>query len=482
MAERVVIIGGSIAGLGAAIGLAQEGFHVTVVERELGPDTDDGDEAFQSWDRRHVPQFRQGHIFQARARNVLHQHAAEVVEWLANDGIETVNFFKLLAPPELWTPADDDFDSLLTRRPAFELALRRVAEAEPGVVFRCPASAADLLFVDGEIVTVRGVRLDDGSELPAEVVLDCSGRRTSVPRWLARAGASITEDSQDCGITYFSRYFRLAPGSAMPMFAILGVNQEIPKAMQVIGFPGDKGAFGVCLAPRAGDEELRVLRHNWAWEAAANAVPSVHPWIGPLNAFPITDVEVMTGHRNIRRHYVNDGEPLVLGLLAVGDSLCTTNPTYGWGASMALTYAFSAVEALTAHPGDLRGAALAYEESVAPEADAVYRESAAMDRARIYRWEGLAVPDGDREEVERQDLIGRGVGYGATRDPVLGRAFLRRSNLLDRPDAVLDDPEVVARATAMRTRLEERTAERPGPTREDILAAIAAAGAPIAEV
>jgi hypothetical protein len=65
---------------------------------------------------------------------------------------------------------------------------------------------------------------------------------------------------------------------------------------------------------------------------------------------------------------------------------------------------------------------------------------------------------------------------------VLGRAFLRRSNLLDRPDAVLDDPEVVARATAMRTRLEERTAERPGPTREDILAAIAAAGAPIAEV
>jgi hypothetical protein len=53
---------------------------------------------------------------------------------------------------------------------------------------------------------------------------------------------------------------------------------------------------------------------------------------------------------------------------------------------------------------------------------------------------------------------------------------------LDRPDAVLDDPEVVARATAMRTRLEERTAERPGPTREDILAAIAAAGAPIAEV
>ena len=53
----------------------------------------------------------------------------------------------------------------------------------------------------------------------------------------------------------------------------------------------------------------------------------------------------MAGHQNVRRHYVVDGEPLVRGLLPVGDSLCTTNPQYGWGASMALTYAFAAVSA-----------------------------------------------------------------------------------------------------------------------------------------
>jgi 2-polyprenyl-6-methoxyphenol hydroxylase-like FAD-dependent oxidoreductase len=473
MAERVIVVGGSIAGLGAAIGLARRGFDVTIVERERGPDTDDGDEAFRSWDRRQVPQFRQGHIFQARARNLLLQHAPEVVDRLGVDGIETVNLFKMLAPPDLWLPEDDDFEGLLTRRPAFELALRRVAEAEPGVRFRCPASASGLLFGDGDIPTVRGVRLDDGSELRAEMVFDCGGRRTYVPRWLA--AAAVPETSQDCGITYYSRYFRLAAGSGMPMFAIVAVNREVPRAMQVIGFPGDKGAFGLCLAPRAGDAELRVLRHNWAWEAAASAVPSLPAWIDPSTASPITDVDVMTGHRNIRRHYLVDGEPVVLGLLAVGDSLCTTNPTYGWGASMALTYAFAAVEVLAAHQGDPRGTALAYEEAVAPEADAVYRESAAMDRVRSYRWEGLEVPEWDRNEVERQDLIGRGVGYGATRDPVLGRAFLRRSNLLDRPDAVLDDPEVVEHAITMRARLDDRTASQPGPSREDILAAIASA-------
>jgi 2-polyprenyl-6-methoxyphenol hydroxylase-like FAD-dependent oxidoreductase len=199
MAERVIVVGGSIAGLGAAIGLARRGFDVTIVERERGPDTDDGDEAFRSWDRRQVPQFRQGHIFQARARNLLLQHAPEVVDWLGVDGIETVNLFKMLAPPELWLPEDDDFEGLLTRRPAFELALRRVAEAEPGVRFRCPASASGLLFGDGDIPTVRGVRLDDGSQLRAEMVLDCGGRRTSVPRWLAAAGSAVPRANRRSG-------------------------------------------------------------------------------------------------------------------------------------------------------------------------------------------------------------------------------------------------------------------------------------------
>lgn len=43
MGKHVVIIGGSVAGLGAALGLAKRGFGVTVVERDPGPGTIDGD-------------------------------------------------------------------------------------------------------------------------------------------------------------------------------------------------------------------------------------------------------------------------------------------------------------------------------------------------------------------------------------------------------------------------------------------------------
>jgi hypothetical protein len=76
----------------------------------------DGDEAFAAWRRPHVPQFRQGHIFWARARALLLEHAPEVVEQLRHDGVEEVNLFTLLAPPEVHRPEDDAFTSPPRRR------------------------------------------------------------------------------------------------------------------------------------------------------------------------------------------------------------------------------------------------------------------------------------------------------------------------------------------------------------------------------
>jgi 2-polyprenyl-6-methoxyphenol hydroxylase-like FAD-dependent oxidoreductase len=94
------------------------------------------------------------------------------------------------------------------------------------------------------------------------------------------------------------------------------------------------------------------------------------------------------------------------GLLPVGDSLCTTNPQYGWGASMALTYAFAAVEAADAHGGRGDGDALAlsYHEAIGEEADGVYRESAAMDRLRIYEWDRVDIPAEDQAEMDRRRI------------------------------------------------------------------------------
>jgi 2-polyprenyl-6-methoxyphenol hydroxylase-like FAD-dependent oxidoreductase len=476
---HAVVLGGSIAGLGAAIGLARRGVTVQVVERDPGPPSCDGDTAFVEWERRGVPQFRQVHGFSARSRNLLLEHAPEVVDRLRADGIEETNIFKLLAPPEEWLPSDELFTGFTTRRPAFELALRRTAEAEPGVEFLCPAVATGLRYGDhrpGQPPRVNGLTLEDGRQLAADVVLDCGGRRSPVVRWLADAGVRVPEEIEDTGMVYYTRYFRQHEDSTLPRIALFGIRGMVGNCA-TLAFAGDHNTFGLMFGPRPDDEPLRALRHTAVWDALARRIPTMAPWVAPENSTPLVDVQPMAGNQNVRRHFTVDGRPLVHGLLPVGDSLCATNPFYGWGASMALTYAFAAVDVVAEHSADPAAMAQAYDDAVRKEADAVYRESAGNDRARNYHLTGTEVPDHDRDEIERQDLIAQGLVAGALRDVVLGRALLRRINLIDRPDGILEDPEVYQRAVETREILSKKPARDGGIDRETLLTIVAEAKA-----
>ena len=98
MTDHVAIIGGSVAGLGAAIGLAERGIRATIVERDPAPSTESADEEFVAWARHSVTQFRQGHGFSARARTLLLEHAPTVVTRLGAVGTADVKFFTLLSP------------------------------------------------------------------------------------------------------------------------------------------------------------------------------------------------------------------------------------------------------------------------------------------------------------------------------------------------------------------------------------------------
>jgi hypothetical protein len=322
---------------------------------------------------------------------------------------------------------------------------------------------------------VAGVRLPDGTELVGDVVLDWGGRRTPVPAWLARDHRiEIPTDVQDCKAAYYTRHYRQLPSSEMSQLWLVGGAVPLERLI-ALPFSGGNRAFGIGLFADPADQELRVLRHDWAFAAVVQSIPSLAPWVAPDNAVPLNSTSSMTGHENVRRHYVVDGEPVVYGLLPVGDSLCTTNPQYGWGASMALTYAFAAVAAADLHAGsDEDALALSYHGAVDEEADGVYRESAAMDRLRIYEWDQIDIPAADRAEMDRQRLV-RAILAGATRDPVLGRALLRRMNLVEPPECVLDDPVVVAHARHTLDILAAKASRKIGPSRDEVLEVLARA-------
>jgi 2-polyprenyl-6-methoxyphenol hydroxylase-like FAD-dependent oxidoreductase len=469
----VVILGGGVAGLAAAHVLARAGHAVTVVERDGPTDARTGSEAYATWDRPGVPQFRQPHTVLARARNLLVERAPEVVDRLLDDGVGEVNFIKTFAPPDRWLPEDDRFTSFMTRRATFELALRRTAEDTPGVDILSGVRATGLVLEARGTTGLWAAGLETAAgELRADVVVDAGGRRSPVARWLAEAGVTVPEQVEDCGMTYHSRHFVLREDAplSLPFLALL--RAEL-RGVATITFPGEGRTFALCLAPASWDDELKVLRHTRAWDAAVAAMPALAPWADPANATPMDEVATMAGHRNVLRRYVVDEQPLVAGLLTVGDALCSTNPSNAWGISMALTTAFAAVDAVGSHHADPASMVLAYHDAVSGGVEDVFVESASIDRLRRYRWRDEEVPEAEAAEAERQLLL-RTLAIGAPRSLELARPLLRRVNLLDSPRRTLDDADLRARLEDLRSRSRD-SGSAEEPTREDLLAAIAAA-------
>ena len=93
-----------------------------------------------------------------------------------------------------------------------------------------------------------------------------------------------------------------------------------------------------------------------------NSVPAYKAWLDVLD--PITSVFPMGGLHNTLRRLVIDQVPAATGLHAIGDTVCTTNPTLSRGLALALTGAADLVDVLDKHPDDLRCRALALDDLV----------------------------------------------------------------------------------------------------------------------
>ncbi|HAS09121.1 MAG TPA: FAD-dependent oxidoreductase, partial [Acidimicrobiaceae bacterium] len=164
----MIIVGGGVGGLTAALGLARCGFAVEVLERDPLPDVADVEAAFDA-DRRGAPQVHQTHGFLARIVVELRERFPDVLDQLLAAGCVTMPTTAQLGDPR---PGDEDLQVLVVRRTTFEWVLRRAVADEPGVTVRTGVGVPALLgtpATDAHPAVVTGVVTEDGDELAADV-------------------------------------------------------------------------------------------------------------------------------------------------------------------------------------------------------------------------------------------------------------------------------------------------------------------------
>jgi len=445
----IVVTGGGVAGLTTAVLLAGDGHHVTVLERDatVAPTPS---EAWDVWERRGVNQFRLLHFFAPRFRIELERELPHVVKALEAAG--ALRFSPIAGAPVELTggvrDGDDDFESVTGRRPVVEAVLSAVAEESVGVTIRRGVAVAGLVAgaqaVRG-VPHVTGVRTSSGEEIPADLVVDATGRRSSLPDWLEAAGARRPpEELEDSGFVYYGRHFRSADGSTP---AIIGPLAQAYGTVTTLTLPADNGTWGLGLITSAADKAMRELRHVDRWTATVQSLPLAAHW---LDGDALEDrIVVMAKIEDRHRDFVVDGVPVATGVAAVADSWACTNPSLGRGASIGLLHCLALRDTLRARGlDDPASFSAAFAHATDSVVEPWYRTTLSFDRHRLAEIDAEIGGEPYRPESDEWDMF-QSLGFAAGQDPDCLRAMLSTVGVLRTPAEALAAPGLADKVAAL---------------------------------
>ena len=460
----MVVIGGGPGGLAAALFSARRGANVTLIERDENPAAGSVEDDFNRWPRPGVPQARQSHQFLGLAGVILTAEAPDVLDAMRTRGV--------LEVPAAFRGrgAVEDAPNLRARRLVYEAVLRRAVLDQPGVDVIAGDRVTQLVARSGMPPVVCGVRTEQGLEIAAPIVVDATGRRSPLAKWVDEHGvAELPTTTEPIGLQYYTRFYRLHDGSEFPPTPAPIVARL--RYLNALAFPCDNRTFSLTLACFVDDPVRRALADRGAFERVLSSIPVTAPWVHAGAA--ISRVHAMARIENRWQRLVNtDGLPLVGGVALVGDSSMHTNPTFGRGVSLALAQAQRLAMTLPAN-GDTVAYTADFERWTAQEHRDWFNVQLAYDKNLVATFQAALRGDPEPEPNEANRFF-RAMVAAADTDEVAALAMTCFVHLLRKPSEVFADEDLNRRVRAYMGTHDVAMFDNEGPTRaefEDIVAA-----------
>ncbi len=449
---RVVVLGGSIAGLCSAAAVAPYAASVVVLERDELPATADH--------RRGTPQSRHPHFLLNAGRVAIEELLPGTEAQLLAAGVEELDpaLAAAYCEPRGWAPrTTGSMTMLFTSRIQLEKTLRDLVAAIGNVEVRQGCEVRGLTF-DGTGPDRRVVAADyaDASgefRLDGDLVVDALGRGSGVSSWVANAtGVPVREQTLDAKVMYSSRWYQ--PPAQDDRSADLWWKQLV--VMPAKDAAGPQGAYMSTIFPVEGDRWIAFMG-SWGLDMPKDeATFTEHANLVRAPAFgdalavaePISEVHTTRSTKNIWRRY-DTCDAMPLGLVGVGDAVCAFNPLYGQGMSAAAVTARILRDALAEEAGSAgpldRSFTRRFGTRQAEYLKVPWSLALTRDRGYDFATGSEVVPDGWRKRLaERMSEPAFQLVSGASREiPAVGVEFSRVFNIEQSLDAMLRNPRVI---------------------------------------
>ena len=428
--NHAIVTGASISGLVAARVLSERFERVTVYDRDGLP--------AGTQNRNGVPQGRHAHgllasgfaglkeLFPTLERTLLERGAmpADVIgdlRWFQH------GCYKAKFPSE--------FKGIILSRPLLEGTVREQVRQLPNVTIVEQTHISGLVADDGgrRVTGIRIRRNDESFVATADFVVDASGRSSRAGEWLGDLGYPTPSiDCMEVDVAYTTRTFRRRPSDLDGDLAAI-ISPTPPQARIGVIVAMEVDRWIVSLGGWVGDHAPTEPNAYLAF-ARSLARPDIYNVI--RDAEPLTDAVTYAFPSNLRRRYERLRR-FPGGYLVIGDAMCSVNPIYGQGMSVAT----------------LEGLALRDCLDTARSLDDVWRPFfTAAARIIDTPWaiaagSDFAFPGVKGRKPVGTDFINWYMGHihrAASTDRELCRAFFDVANLLE-PASTLFRPGVVAR-------------------------------------